>query len=122
MIFAGGDAPFLSAIEYAHLLLGQEKTTGALVVFVDENTGDPTGTDPRTPFAAALYLETATAAPQGAPALYCRRSEERAPFVTTVSNDRSLATALLDALRQKKSGRIPVPVSGFKGYISLHYT
>ena len=121
-VFPGGSSALLSAIEWAQLLLRQGKVTGALVLFVEETAGIPPGSDHRSPFAAALYLETGIPSPAAAPEFHYQLTEQVEQTERTMTDDRSLAVLLLDLLCRKQSARIAVPVCGFKGYISLHYT
>ncbi|MBN1757807.1 MAG: hypothetical protein JW863_05790 [Chitinispirillaceae bacterium] len=121
-VFPGGDSPLLSAIERAQHLLQRGKLTGALVIFVEETAGNPPGNGYRPPFASAVYFEAGGTVPEAFPEFSYHLTKKTEPSECTFSDDRSLATVLLDLLHRKKSSRIAVPVCGFKGYISLHYT
>ena len=121
MVFSGGTSPLLSAIEGALHALLERKTSGALVILVEETTGE-NNLQSLPPFAAALYLSSEQSPVSVAPLCTYLYSDNEPVTPKPSGFDRTLITSLLEKLREKESGQLAVPVSGFRGYISLQYT
>jgi hypothetical protein len=130
IVFAGGDAPFLSALEYGMLQLRSKRLIDALVVLIDEGTETPGVTDAATaraamPSSCALLLgpDTETGiAPASQTAWIAFEYAENCFNDRTPPSGKDVRPAdLIAALRNRNSLHMPVSAGAFKGYISVNY-
>ena len=119
--FAGGDSPFIAALESVILQMRHNNLKEALIVFIDEGktTVSPDGSR-LSPYAAAFFLSTE---PQDTkvPSWSLERLSTEGRPSDLPGNDRTIIRQLIAALRHEESLRIPVSVGGFIGYISLRF-
>lgn len=120
MVFCGGTSPLLSAIESAQDSLIKRKASGTLVILVEETTGEKNITT-LPPFASALYLSSEHPPTPPVPRCSYIHTEKETVVPEPPYSDRTLMVSLFEKLRGKESGQLAVPVSGFRGYISLQY-
>ena len=121
-VFPGGTSPLLSAIESAHHALLAGKASGALVLYVEETTGEAPDLPLLPPFAAALYFTTELQSASTVPHCTCLPAEKESTVPQPHGCNRTLLVSLLKKLRARDSGQLTVPADGFRGYISIQYT
>ncbi|MBN1306842.1 MAG: hypothetical protein JXA18_02925 [Chitinispirillaceae bacterium] len=128
VVFAGGDAPFCTALQYGVMMLQSGRLIDALILFVDEGTAifrNAASADKTTssPYACALLLGACSAPPPPLSLQSASITLERIGTpddLSSLEDERKLISRLIAALRTAASLRIPVSSGGFKGYISLH--
>ena len=120
-VFAGGDAPFFSALHYALMMLQCGRLTEALVVRIVTGNVAIAETAP-SPCAYALLVGTPRPDLFEIASLTLERAMKTSIDRSHLFHDRELPAGLTAALRDRKSQRIPVSTGGFIGYISLQYT
>lgn len=130
VVSAGGDAPFLSLLEYAILSIGCGKCTEALLLFIDETPEHPydlsvkrdcvieDGVTTPSPFALALLLGRMDATQNS----MVISLERRQTASCDANRDSDALRGLVRPMQSGLSVQIPVCDGGFIGYISLQHS
>jgi|GEM_PF-5395517 len=135
VVSAGGDAPFLSLLEYAILSIECEKCTEALLLFIDETPEHPYDLTAKrectaedtfaalSPFALALLLGRSSATQKDTTQNSMIISLERGQSASCDANrDSGAVRGLVRTMQSGLSVQIPVCDGGFIGYISLQHS